>query len=589
VLNINREVDQAFSDLKESCGGVRNDYFGLVYMEREMGLERDRAVAQVAFGGNDYGVDGFHFDSAKRILYLFQFKYSDNHALFRESYARLIKDGVERIFGARTQDQRQNQLLLQLKSCLMENEALIDRIFVQFVFTGDPGEADKSQVLDKYREDLENKKYLIDKRFGREVTLLIEYRSIRTRVVGGTTRFDRVHSFSVPLKDTLISTDESGATMTIAFVPLVNLNEMYRDMGQRFFERNIRAALSENQAVNRCIQQSLKRIVLDKSEDPSVFAFNHNGVTLYAQALVAAGAHYKLTEPRLLNGAQTVTTFRRFLKNYEGNGLLVERQTELSSIQVLCRIITEAHPAFVTEVTINNNRQNPVDPWNLHANDMIQLELQDKFREDLQIYYERQERAFENLSDEEIEEQGYTHHKALELVRLTRTFLASDGEIDKLSRFREVFEDDRIYAQVFDRGRLRADSRKVVLCYKVQFRLGKLARDIAGLGVNKYAYVQRARNLLWALLCQAILNDPRIEAQAEEFGRGLGLEAQYTQWLSSLATTRCRFILSELVKDSQYLVKAGEGNYSFMKTKSAYKRCMEIAYKKWGWVDKRLK
>jgi hypothetical protein len=31
------------------------------------------------------------------------------------------------------------------------------------------------------------------------------------------------------------------------------------------------------------------------------------------------------------------------------------------------------------------------------------------------------------------------------LTKLARTFLASDGDIDKLTRFREVFEDDRIY------------------------------------------------------------------------------------------------------------------------------------------------
>jgi len=57
-----RAIDQAFSDLKSSCGGVRNDYFGLLYLEQEFGVERDRTTAQVASGGNDYGVDGFHFE-----------------------------------------------------------------------------------------------------------------------------------------------------------------------------------------------------------------------------------------------------------------------------------------------------------------------------------------------------------------------------------------------------------------------------------------------------------------------------------------------------------------------------------------------
>ena len=105
---------------------------------------------------------------------------------------------------------------------------------------------------------------------------------------------------------------------------------------------------------------------------------------------------------------------------------------------------------------------------------------------------------------------------------------------------------------------------------------------------NKYAYVQRARNLLWALLCQGILNDPKLEEQAEGFGRRLSLEAQYTDWLSGLATTRCRFILSDLVADKAYASKAAEGNFGFMRTNAAYKRSMEIAYKRWRWVEKRL-
>jgi len=198
-----RAIDQAFSDLKKTCGGVRNDYFALLYLEQEFGVERDRAIAQVAFGGNDYGVDGFHFDGEKRNLYLFQFKWSESHAQFKQSFNRLIEAGMERIFGARNQDQQQNQLLLQLKSGLIENEAVIDRVCIHFVFTGDPAEADRSQVLDKLREDLENKKYLIDQRFSRPVTMVIEFRSARTRKVGPTTHLRKTHTYPVKLDETV--------------------------------------------------------------------------------------------------------------------------------------------------------------------------------------------------------------------------------------------------------------------------------------------------------------------------------------------------------------------------------------------------
>ena len=86
---------------------------------------------------------------------------------------------------AENQDQQQNQLLLQLKSCLVENEAVIDRVCILTSCSpGIPAEADRSQVLDKLREDLENKKFLIDQRFSRPVTMVVEFRSARTLKVG---------------------------------------------------------------------------------------------------------------------------------------------------------------------------------------------------------------------------------------------------------------------------------------------------------------------------------------------------------------------------------------------------------------------
>jgi hypothetical protein len=84
-----RAIDQSFSDLKGICGGTRNDYFGLLYIMQEFGVEREVAIEQVAFGGNDYGIDGFHFDALKRNLYLFQFKWSTSYEQFKLSFKRL--------------------------------------------------------------------------------------------------------------------------------------------------------------------------------------------------------------------------------------------------------------------------------------------------------------------------------------------------------------------------------------------------------------------------------------------------------------------------------------------------------------------
>ena len=76
---------------------------------------------------------------------------------------------------------------------------------------------------------------------------------------------------------------------------------------------------------------------------------------------------------------------------------------------------------------------------------MIQLQLANRFREEMNLYYERQENAFEQFSDPGAQEKGLKAGQAIEMVRLAQTFLVTDGSIDKLSRMNDVFENDRAY------------------------------------------------------------------------------------------------------------------------------------------------
>lgn len=584
-----RQVDQVFSDLRATYGGVREDYFGLLYLEKEHGVPREKALNQIALGGHDYGIDGFHFDEQRRNLYLFQFKYSESYGQFKGSLQRLIDDGLERIFVKPNKDDLKNQLLLQLRSCLVENRALIDQVCFRFVFTGDPEEAERSQALDKLREDLENKKYFVEQFFeGQSVRVVVEFRSATGRV--GSVRTPRQNTtFKVPLSTPIAVVGPDGEQMYVTFIRVMDLHRMHKDLGARFFDSNIRYGLGESQYVNRAITKALKQIVLDKSEDPAVFAFNHNGITLFAEQVEEVDGKWNLTSPRLLNGAQTVTSIASFREDNKDNPRLAEGQGAFNEIRVPCKVITHADQKFVTRVTVNNNRQNPVEAWNLHANDLIQLELQDKFRNDIGIYYERQENAFDQLGTEDLEEYGITEEsKAIQMLKLTQTFLLTDGLISRLSEMRRVFEDDKVYDQVFRQARLKADSRQVLLCYKVQFRLRKLAYEIAQKGQQKYWFISKARNLLWALLCQGLLNHENLEELAEQHGRSMTVPADFTDLLTWLATARVRPLLSELMNDRDYVQKIEEQNLGFLRTDRAFEKCIHNAYKKWHWVHKKL-
>ena len=583
-----QQVAQAYSDLKNICGGPKEDYFGLVYLETEHQVPRDKATNQITFGGNDYGLDGYHFDLERNTLFLFQFKYTRSYSGFKDSMIRLIKEGMNRIFQSPNLDANKNQIFIQIRGCLVENRHLIEQVCFRFVFLGDPAEAEKSQALDKLKEDLEAKKYLIEQFFSpRDVSFIVDYRSANGKIAGLT--ITKTEKFEIEVAQRIEVSGPSDEKLLSFFVPLIKLHQMHKAIGSKFFDRNVRYGLGESKAVNRAITKTLSAIVLEKTQSAETFAFNHNGVTIFSDSVDEEKDKITLHSPRMLNGAQSVTTLANFLDSNKDNINIEINKNELSRIMVLCKVIYRVNEDFASSVTINNNRQNPVEPWNLHANDMIQLELQDKFSEDLGIYYERQENAFSQLSPEELEEQGISSDaKTLQMLKLCQTFVVSDGQISRISQMRRIFEEDKVYRSVFGRERLSALSTYIILCYKAERRLRKCMDAIAEKG-DKYHSVYTARLLVWALICQGILNDEKIKELADTEGRSLVLSANYSEFLRKLSAVKIAPIFADILKDPEYKDRIGQGQFGFLRTDNVFDKAMASAYTRNGWVKQRLR
>ena len=584
------QIAQVAKELKPLRGGVDNDYFGLLFLEQEFKLSREDACEQIAYGGNDFGIDGYHVDRQTRNLHIFQFKYSKSAVQFIGSMQRLITAGLARVFDVKSQ-QSENPVLAELKAKLYELRNIVDNVYIEFVFTGDPKKAEENEALQKLREDLQSRSYLAQAYFDRAVPIIVRFRSAVKR--GGWDAYTPL-SFELNMSGDLSYSCPDGQKMHVGFVKLRDLHSMFLAMRERFLDRNIRSLLSgrkpgQETAVNRRLIDAFRDISITRKVDPSVFAFNHNGVTLSAEMIQGSDGQYRITEPRLLNGAQTLGSFDAFIQSHKDDGILAQGADRLDAIRVMCKVIANSDQDFVTSVTICNNRQNPVAPWNLRANDMIQLKLADRFREELNLFYERQENAFEHFSDDELHEKGLQTGNAIELVRLAQTFLVSDGNIDKLSRMNEVFESDSSYEQVFSGSRLVADFRSICLCYKVQFKLRLLVQSIVEKGQNKYAYMPRARPLLWALMCQAMMNNPDFDHYAETYGKDLRHPYALMDWWYGLAANSCRLIFRDLVDLSEYHDRVRDGNYSFLKTNAAFTRAMEIGRKHHKWLHQRLK
>ena len=143
----NRDLEQAYAQHKVQYGGSKEDYFALLYLTREFDKSPDQVARHIAFRKDvAEGINAFHVDVNRRNLYLFQFQWSAQHQAFKEPLRRLAREGMERIFGPAPE--APGLLLAELRDRLHEDQAIIDKALVHFVYNGDPSDADQSAALD---------------------------------------------------------------------------------------------------------------------------------------------------------------------------------------------------------------------------------------------------------------------------------------------------------------------------------------------------------------------------------------------------------------------------------------------------------
>jgi hypothetical protein len=580
-----RELDETYKRLAPKYQGRKEDYFTLLYLEKEFAVPEGQALQQISFYGNDYGVDGFYFDGPERKnLYLLQCKWTKDHFQFKGTLERLISQGLERIFGNLQTDQNENALLNRLRNFVFQNKNIIDQVWVRLIFNGDVSVAAGSRLLTDYLEDLQSKKYVLEEFFQRKVDLRTVFMSNTTLRLSSPQSVVAAHKYTIPNSEPLkVARSDGTARMMIHLVSLRTLLDMYLDFGEKLFERNIRSSYGFTQAqsmVNNRIKKSLIQSAIDGTQQSEDFAFFHNGVTMKASSIQENNGDIALYEPRVLNGAQTIASVNEFYQEHKAKKDILER---LEQIRVVAKIVVSENESFVRNVAINNNRQNPIEPWHLRANDKIQLELEERLAMQLGIYYERRENSFANEKDADLLSRGITQDKPIKMKALGQTLLALQGQVGRMSRIGEAFETDKQYHEMFRDKYLTTDLRKLVLFYKIQNRLNKVHSAIEAMGEEKYSYVWKARYLTWAVLVQALLNDPNFDHYLQEHGADMIVQQEYGNTLQKIGTSRIRPIYSHTFRKNPYSSDLENDKFGFLRRRATFDDCMKTARKKYRW------
>lgn len=148
----------------------------------------------------------------------------------------------------------------------------------------------------------------------------------------------------------------------------------------------------------------------------------------------------------------------------------------------------------------------------------------------------------------------------------------------------EVFESQKLYDATFKSIYLHSNARSIVLAYKVGLMMSRVTARLKEALAQKYqTAVPKARNLTWALLVQALLNDRKLPVYLDDYGSRLVKEATFGDVLKQLTGSRIAPLLKDLLCSSAYQEKVAQEKYDFLRTTEAFKKAMALAADKFGW------
>ena len=191
-------------------------------------MERDVALSQVTFGNHDLGIDSFYFDPEQELVRIFQFKNSESVGLFSQSCDRLIEHGLPALFGDLVAVPAHQPIVDAARRSLRDHRETITQVFIDFVFRGDPRDAERSTTIKDLNGRLDEKSWLLQKYFGERIPLLARFLPFDSVSLTQPARED----FTIRLHNYTKVNGPKGIHMYLGFVPLTDLYGIYSTIGR---------------------------------------------------------------------------------------------------------------------------------------------------------------------------------------------------------------------------------------------------------------------------------------------------------------------------------------------------------------------
>jgi hypothetical protein len=430
-------------------------------------IDKDAALDQSSLGSNDFGIDGWYYDIKTNHLFIYQSKLSDTKGLVLKGLKDLVtalnfleKIIIEKEIGKVPTNKAIYNLYIEL-SKKIENLRIISFILLSPL--------NENDLIDDPEWDETEKQIRDSKLFSTiyersgKISLSAQEYNFEKAISISTKKYSikKLESSVIKLKD--------KSNLEITFIPIYSLVQLYRQRGDILFHKNIRLSLYDyKDTKNRVVtpmENTLNQICSGQLS-PNIFSFYHVGITISATTNSSDSAtEIELETPYIINGCQTITIADHFLRELENkkNANAIEK---FKQINVLAKVVIGTTDEELKEITNSNNRQNPIDNWQLFSNDPIHIEIEYSLL-NCGILYERQKGRFKLLNKVDIVKNYSNTNNTFVTVEILGQIIALfQGNYQWAAKPSEIFVNKQNHDSIFTKE-IQKYPMDIVLCYNL--------------------------------------------------------------------------------------------------------------------------
>lgn len=212
----------------------------------------------------------------------------------------------------------------------------------------------------------------------------------------------------------------------------------------RVLARNVRSELTDLNA------KEIKRQIIETfQKHPSEFWYSHNGIVLVCDRATTEKKRLMLTNPYVINGAQTIHALKDQDKGQTDARLLL-RAVEIPPAVMM--VDGETSQDFINKIILRTNQQNRMLAPDLRANDTIQVELERRFAQH-GVFYERR-RGDWQLRSRLLANQALGYSSIVDLARVLVSCLSDRerGGVAVAKKGKDEMFKPGVYEAAFDRS-----------------------------------------------------------------------------------------------------------------------------------------